>query len=447
MHNPGREVDLQFSQPFKQILTMVVIIGLVGAGGYLAYPALGPVFLTSIYLNGFIAIVFVIGVLACFGQVFALISSVSWIEGFAIDRPGHEFVKAPRLLKSLATLLASRGARMQIGASSARSILDSIATRLDEAREITRYIINLLIFLGLLGTFFGLATTVPAVVETIKSLAPADGETGNEVFGRLMVGLEKQMGGMGTAFGSSLLGLAGSLVVGLLDLFAGHGQGRFYRELEEWLSTITRVGFSTGDGESDGFAADGGNSDDVIQYLADSLNSLHRSLAENLGSLQEQLTKSDIDRSMTDDKIGAMTDAVIQMTKKMNQVQKQQNTAAPVSNEEEVRILGEQAQSLAKIANGQNKIANGQNRVVEAQEKLVEALSNQVEEGQTDAESRMRLRSIDVQLLRILEEMSAGRQDTVAELRADMASLNKSIRTLNRKPPQQPQPAPRRGKA
>mgnify|MGYP007000383185 len=131
-----------------------------------------------------------------------------------------------------------------------RSILDSVATRLDEARDITRYIINLLIFLGLLGTFYGLATTVPAVVETIRTLAPKEGQSAIEVFDKLMSGLENQLGGMGTAFASSLLGLAGSLVVGLLELFSGHGQNRFYMELEEWISSFTRVSVFSAPDES-----------------------------------------------------------------------------------------------------------------------------------------------------------------------------------------------------
>jgi hypothetical protein len=138
---------------------------------------------------------------------------------------------------------------MQVTPASAKSVLDSVGARMEESRDITRYIANLLIFLGLLGTFFGLATTVPAVVETIRSLQPTEGEEGLAVFGRLMDGLEDQLGGMGTAFASSLLGLAGSLVVGLLELFAGHGQNRFYREMEEWLASITRVSLSSGDGE------------------------------------------------------------------------------------------------------------------------------------------------------------------------------------------------------
>ena len=165
-------------------------------------------------------------------------------EGFVSFRRGHEIAKPPRILAPLEALLRDKQSRRNINPLSARSILDSVATRLDEVRDITRYIINLLIFLGLLGTFYGLATTVPAVVETIKSLAPKEGQTGLEVFEGLMVGLESQLGGMGTAFASSLLGLAGSLVVGLLELFAGHGQNRFYMELEEWLSSISKIGQS-----------------------------------------------------------------------------------------------------------------------------------------------------------------------------------------------------------
>jgi len=231
----------QFSQPTRQIILMVVVLAFVAVLGWLLYPQIESVLAANLYLNGFILLVFAGGVIACFIQVLQLISSVSWIEGFALDRPGHEFVSAPRLLKSLEALLSTTRARRGLTSTSTQSILDSIATRLDEARDITRYIINLLIFLGLLGTFYGLATTVPAVVETIRSLNPSDSEEGVAVFDRLMSGLGDQMDGMGTAFSSSLLGLAGSLVVGLLELFAGHGQNRFYRELEEWLSSITRA--------------------------------------------------------------------------------------------------------------------------------------------------------------------------------------------------------------
>ena len=207
------EAQPHFSQPFNQIALMLIVLGLSGFGAVVALPRVLPVFQANPYLNGFIMFVFVVGVLACFFMVLQLIVSVRWIEQFASGGPGAQ-AKAPQLLASLASLLRSRGARMQLSSSSTRSILDSVATRIDEVREITRYIVNMLIFLGLLGTFYGLATTVPAVVDTIRSLAPQDGEGGVEVFNRLMTGLEAQLGGMGVAFASSLLGLAGALIVG-----------------------------------------------------------------------------------------------------------------------------------------------------------------------------------------------------------------------------------------
>ena len=132
---------------------------------------------------------------------------------------------------------------------------------------------------------------MPAVVDTIRSLAPQDGEEGVDVFNRLMTGLESQLGGMGVAFASSLLGLAGSLVVGLLELFAGHGQNRFYRELEEWMSTITRVGLASGDGE-------GGSEAGVMASVVDHMG-------EQMESLQLMLTQSDVSRAMVGRKAGA----------------------------------------------------------------------------------------------------------------------------------------------
>ncbi|MDJ0823088.1 MAG: biopolymer transporter ExbB, partial [Paracoccaceae bacterium] len=247
MHQPDLEAKPQFTQPTRQVILMLLVIALSVGGAVLALPRVLPVFQTNPYLNGFILFVFLIGLVACFWQVAQLITSVRWIEQFVANRDVGRQAQAPLLLAPLAALLRQRARQMQINATSTRSILDSVATRIDEAREITRYIVSLLIFLGLLGTFYGLATTVPALVETIQSLAPEEGETGAQVFSRLMSGLESQLGGMGVAFASSLLGLACSLIVGLLELFAGHGQNRFYRELEEWLSTITRLGFSHGE--------------------------------------------------------------------------------------------------------------------------------------------------------------------------------------------------------
>lgn len=377
-----KEAEPQFSQPVRQITSMLVVLALVGVGVFFAFPRVGPVFLANPYLNGFIFVVFVIGVLSCFGQVWQLIKSIGWIKAFAGEKLGSNIIKAPGLLAPLATLLRSRGSRMQLSSSSSRSILDSVSQRIDEDREITRYIVNTLIFLGLLGTFYGLATTVPALVETIQSLTPGEGESGGEVFARLQAGLESQLGGMGIAFASSLLGLAGSLVVGLLELFASHGQNRFYRELEEWLSTITRVGLAAGDEASGDQVAMAG----VVDHMV-----------EQMEQMQAMFAASEASRGEANERVGALTDAVAQMA---------QQSATD--------------QTPAQLS-----------RVADAQEALITALKNTGMEG-IDAESRMRLRSIDVGLLRILEDMAAGRQEVVHDLRTDIASLTSAVRQGNR---------------
>jgi len=379
MAQSDRESKPQFSQPVRQITLMLVALGLTGIGAFLALPSVLPIFEANPYLNGVIIVVFVIGVVACFYQVFQLIGSVRWIENFASDAPNPDTV-APQLLAPLASLLRTRGARMQVNASSSRSILDSVSTRIDEAREITRYIVNMLIFLGLLGTFYGLATTVPAVVETIRSLAPQEGDGSTDMFARLMTGLESQLGGMGVAFGSSLLGLAGSLVVGLLELFAGHGQNRFYQELEDWLSSITRVGFSAGEeGNSDQAVVAG-----VLDHMAEQMDTLTRLIAQSAES-----------QTALNTRLATLATAVEAMTEKS-------------------------AQGDAS--------SDGLDRIAKGQERMIEVLEGQQGSGDTvDAESRMRLRSIDVQMLRILEEISAGRQETMAELRKDISLLAKAL--------------------
>ncbi len=378
MAQSDRESKPQFSQPVRQITLMLFALGLTGIGAFLALPSVLPIFAANPYLNGVIIFVFFIGVVACFYQVIQLIGSVRWIENFASDAPDPETV-APQLLAPLASLLRTRGARMQVNASSSRSILDSVSTRIDEAREITRYIVNMLIFLGLLGTFYGLATTVPAVVETIRSLAPQEGDDSTDMFARLMTGLEAQLGGMGVAFGSSLLGLAGSLVVGLLELFAGHGQNRFYQELEDWLSSITRVGFSAGEeGTPDQNGVAG-----VLDHMAEQMDTLRQLIGQSAES-----------QTALNERLGTLAFAVEGMMKRPDE--------GDASND-----------ALDRIAKGQ--------------ERMIAVLESQETDDQIDAESRMRLRSIDVQLLRILEEISAGRQETMAELRKDISLLAKAL--------------------
>lgn len=362
---------------------MLMICGLVGVGTSFVFPSLSPIFLANAILNGTIAVVFFVGVLACFWQVIQLFSSISWIEDIAggnTDNQDHP----PQLLAPLVGILQARGTRLQLTSTSSRSILDSVGARMEESRDITRYITNLLIFLGLLGTFYGLAITVPAVVDTIRSLQPSADEGSMEVFSRLMGGLEDQLGGMGTAFASSLLGLAGSLVVGLLELFAGHGQNRFYREMEEWLSTITRVSFSSGEG--DGGGVDRGAISTVLDHMVDQIDTLQSLFA------QSETRHADTEHRMAD--------------------------------------ITTVLQNLADRL-GPGQVAATE-RLAAAQERMAEVLAATSGEAGVDAESRMRLRSIDVQLLKIFEEIGASRQDEVGALRQDLGELTDALRDLNR---------------
>lgn len=393
----SRPDALRFTAPTRQIVIMLMICGLVGLGTFFVFPSVAPVFLANTFLNGTIAVVFFAGVLACFWQVVQLFSSIAWIERIASGE-GEEQGKPPLLLAALTGIFQARGSRLQLTSASARSVLDSVGARMEEARDITRYITSLLIFLGLLGTFYGLAVTVPAVVDTIRSLQPSAEESGIEVFTRLMGGLESQLGGMGTAFASSLLGLAGSLVVGLLELFAGHGQNRFYREMEEWLSTITRVSFSSG--ESDGGGVDRAAIATVLDHMVDQID-----------TLQGLFTQSEARHAETEARLGEMT-----------------------------TVLADLAERL-----GPGQVAATE-RLSAAQERLAEVLAASSGEGGIDAESRMRLRSIDVQLLKIFEEMGSSRQEEIGALRQDLSALTTALQELTRSA-SQPRQRPARRRA
>ena len=380
------EVELRFSQPIRQVLLMLSVLVLTSLGTVVAAPRVMAVFTANLWLNGFILFVFFVGLISCFVQVVQLIKSVRWIEEF-VNKTDKGAVKAPQLLAPLAALLRSRGTSIQISSSSSQSILESVSTRVEEAREITRYIVNLLIFLGLLGTFYGLATTVPALVETIRSLAPQEGETGFEVFTRLMSGLEGQLSGMGVAFASSLLGLAGSLVVGLLELFAGQAQNRFYRELEEWLSTITSFNLTVDDRNS---------SAENIALMG---------IFERLGN-QLQL---------------------------MEQILNKDQTAKALTNHDLADLQDKFIKNIEENRSNANVLLESFNQ---SQKQIVDFLkSKETAEGGIDAESRMRLRSIDVQMLHISEEIAVGRQEAIKAIREEIANLASSIQSNSAQSP------------
>ncbi len=426
-----RVVQPHFSQPVRQIVLMLIVSVLVAAGGWFAYGRILPIFAANIYLNGLILTVFVLGVLACFWQVAQLIQSVSWIERFAERRRnaaekgvaavGEGDDTAPRLLAPLAALLGARGpVGGAISASSARSILESVATRIDEARDITRYLANLLIFLGLLGTFYGLATTIPAVVQTIRALAPQAGETGMQVFDRLMSGLEAQLGGMAVAFSSSLLGLAGSLVVGLLELFATHGQNRFYRELEEWLSGFTRLGIAGDDGDRLDQASIMGFLDQVAGQMSD----LQTFYAERDDIREQESIEAD--------------ERVLLMARNVERL----GQFMLDDSEANVTRLAEMSRAMARLAEGQDKlvratearpdnlveVSRALTRLAETQERMIAGLAP----DPADAESRQHLRAINDAVARLADETAAARQLSTADLKRELVELTEALRALGR---------------
>lgn len=232
----AKDVDpLKLSSPRIFLFRMLVFIILGGLIAFLLYKPIQTAFMANPALNGVIIAVLLIGIVLAIRQVARLYPEISWVNNFRLADPGLAVERPPVLLAPMAAILGSRVGRMAMSPQLMRSILDSIATRLDEARDILRYMTGLLVFLGLLGTFWGLIETVGSVGSVIQGLKP--GGDAASTFDTLREGLAAPLAGMGISFSSSLFGLAGSLVLGFLDLQSSQAQNRFYTELEDWLST------------------------------------------------------------------------------------------------------------------------------------------------------------------------------------------------------------------
>src|SRR5215203_3844759 len=235
----ARDIDpFKVSSPRIFLVRMLVFLILCGLIVVVIRQQILVAFKANPPLNALIIGVLVIGIILAFRQVIRLFPEVAWVNGFRLADPGIAVERSPVLLAPMAAILGDRVGRMSISTQTMRTILDSIAIRLDEAREISRYMTGLLIFLGLLGTFWGLIETVGSVGKVIEGLK-VGGDAGS-VFETLKEGLAAPLGGMGISFSSSLFGLAGSLVLGFLDLQASQAQNRFYTDLEDWLSTTVR---------------------------------------------------------------------------------------------------------------------------------------------------------------------------------------------------------------
>jgi len=279
-----RERPVRFGGPSGNILNMLLFLVVVGAVVYYLSPyspqptsLLLDAFNANPALNGLILAVLAVGVIYNLRQAGVISPAVRWVEAFreSVDSARSRLPRPPSLISAMAKMLIDADTQSsRLTPASTRAILDSIGTRMDEGREMGRYIINLLVFLGLLGTFWGLLQTVNAVAETINGLA-VDSGAAEDAVAQLIANLRKPLSGMGTAFSSSLFGLGGSLVVGFLDLQAGQAQNRFYTDLEDWLAGMTETARAAR--AEPGAKLDGADPDDLIAAI----QNLEAALAAN----------------------------------------------------------------------------------------------------------------------------------------------------------------------
>ena len=271
-------VARRLTPPGVFLLRMTIFLTLVGFLAAILHEQLIKSFLNNPGLNGLIVGVLCLGIIYAFRQVTRLYPEIRWVNAYRIADPGIAIAHRPVLLAPMATMLRDRTGALSLSTAAMRSFMDSIGSRLDEARDTGRYLVGLLVFLGLLGTFWGLLDTIQSVSHAINTLD--NKATDNvQLFGDLKAGLSAPLRGMGTAFSSSLLGLAGSLVIGFLELQASHAHNRFYNELEEWLSGITELAPSGGGSAT---------SDYVSRQLLGAVVDMQRALEEFTNRLTDQ---------------------------------------------------------------------------------------------------------------------------------------------------------------
>lgn len=290
------------TQPFRVVAWMAGILLSILILAILVWGRLVEIFSANPFFNTVILGVLLAGVAANFRQVILLAREVDWIEGFRQSTPELSLLRQPRLLAPMARMLMGRDqGRSALSAPSMRTILDSVQLRLEESRDLSRYLIGLSIFLGLLGTFWGLLVTIRSVADIIGSLDV--GVDALNMFSTLKENIKVPLGGMATSFSTSLFGLSSSLVIGFLDLQAGHAQNRFYNELEEWLSGMTRL--SSGS-HVEAEASVPAYVEALLEQTADGLERLQRSFSDN-----------ERERQMANHQIGALAQQIERLNELM----------------------------------------------------------------------------------------------------------------------------------
>ena len=377
------------NQPRRFLVRMILFLAAVAIVSGILYQQLGTALLANAYLNGPILGVFLLGILYNFRQVMMLYPEVAWIEGFRQDHAALSQQATPRLLAPMATMLGERKGRLSLSAHSMRSLLDGIYSRLDESRDLSRYTIGLLIFLGLLGTFWGLLATVSSIRDVIGGLAVGGGDAAN-VFGDLLSGLERPLDGMGTAFSSSLFGLAGSLVLGFLDLQAGQAQNRFYNDLEDWLSSLTRL-------------SSGALSSDGDQPIPVYVQALLEQTAESLENLQRVLVRGEESRISANNNLMALSEKVGILTDHMRTEQ-----ALMVKLSESQIELKHVLVQLAESSAGKRAVAT----------------------NSLDESTRAHIRNLDIYMARLLEELNTGRDEIIQQMRSEIKLLARTLAAI-----------------
>ena len=387
----------------KTYLTrMVLFLVIIGAGVAFIARTLVGIFLVNPMLNGAILGVIVIGIALNFRQVLMLTPEAQWIENFRNnDTAADNELRAQadntqlRLLGPMARMLGERRGRgrFTLSAPALRTLLDGISARLEESRDLSRYFTGLCIFLGLLGTFWGLLGTVGAVGDVIRNLT-ANGEDIAAMFNKLKTGLEAPLSSMGTAFSCSLFGLAGSLALGFLDLQAGQAQNAFFNETEEWLSSLTRL--SSGAGPGDGEQGVSAYTEALLEQTAESLQELQNIMARSEQSRvagNEQLAELNDKLSIFADQMRAEQQILLRMAESQRDI-------APL-----IRSIGEMTTAFAAPS---------------------------VSSGAIDDTTRAHIRNIDAAIGRLTTALVSGRDETVREIRNEIKLLAKTVASAAR---------------
>ncbi|NKE45845.1 flagellar motor protein MotA [Roseomonas frigidaquae] len=370
---------------WRMLAFLAAVVVLVG----LLVGELTTAFAANPMLNGVIALVLLLGIAWNIRQVLVLTREVEWLEAFRNPTPGAPARKPPRLLAAMASMLAGRRSeRLSLSAMAMRSVLDGISSRLDESRELSRYATGLLIFLGLLGTFWGLLMTIAAVSDVIGGMSVGSGDI-NALFNQLKQGLAQPLRGMSIAFSSSMLGLAGALVLGFLDLTAGQAQNRFYSELEDWLAGATRLSSGALGNEGEG---------SMPAYV----QALLEQSAENMEELQRAIGRGEDGRAQSNQALMTLT--------------------------ERLSILADQMRASQVLM---TRMAESQAQLAPTLQRMADANA----QGALDDASRGHIRNQELYLARILEEMTQGRMQATTEIRNEIKILARTIAALAEEPP------------